>query len=110
MSASIGAVLDARITGVASFGVFARIPESGADGLVPISTLPSDYYDHDPVRHRLIGRRWGRVFALGDTVRVLLVEADPIGGRLVFRVVEDGTASAQPATPRPRRVPYRRRR
>ena len=51
----------ARITGVASFGVFVTLPEIGADGLVPISTLPSDYYDHDSARHRLVGRRTGRV-------------------------------------------------
>ena len=65
------------------------LPESGADGLVPISTLPSDYYDHDAARHRLVGRRTGRVFALGDAVTAILVEADPIGGRLVFRLDDE---------------------
>jgi ribonuclease R len=77
---------------VAPFGVFATLPDSGADGLIPISTLPSDYYDHDPGRHRLVGRRSERVFALGDAVRVILVEADPIGGRLVFRLDEEPPA------------------
>src|SRR5207344_1987450 len=86
LSGAVGTVYEARITGVAPFGLFARLPESGADGLIPISTLPSDYYDHDPARHRLTGRRSNRVFALGDAVRVVLVEADPIGGRLVFRL------------------------
>lgn len=100
---AIGSVFEARITGVAKFGIFARLPENGADGLIPVSTLPSDYYDHDPVRHRLVGRHANRVFALGDTLRVMLVEADPIGGRLLLRVADE----AAPARRRRPRSPRR---
>ena len=55
LGGAIGTVFAARITGVASFGLFVTLPETGADGLVPISTLPADYYDHDASRHRLVG-------------------------------------------------------
>jgi len=110
LSGAVGAVFEARLTGVAPFGVFVTLPESGADGLVPISTLPSDYYEHDPPRHRLVGRRYGRVFALGDPVTVTLAEADPVGGRLVFRIEEEAGARPGLAAPRPRRTPYGRRR
>ena len=106
-------VFEARITGVASFGLFVTLPESGADGLIPISTLPSDYYDHDAARHRLVGRRTGRVFALGDAVDAILVEADAIGGRLVFRLDDDSASrTAAPIRPHRGRPPgtYRRRR
>jgi ribonuclease R len=97
LGSAIGTVYEGRITGVAPFGFFVSLPESGADGLVPISTLPSDYYDHDPRKHRLLGRRSGRQFALGDAVTVRLAEADPIGGRLLFRV-EGELASPSPAS------------
>src|SRR5207248_1109226 len=83
LAAAIGTVYEARITGIAPFGFFISLPESGADGLVPVSTLPSDYYDHDARRHRLVGRRSGQEFALGDAVTVRLAEADPVGGRLM---------------------------
>ena len=109
LGGAVGSVFDARITGVARFGLFATLPESGADGLVPISTLPSDYYDHDAARHRLVGRRSGRVFALGDAVSVTLVEADAIGGRLVFRLDGDSFGPPGFAATRPRRGVYRRR-
>ena len=91
---AIGTVYQARITGVVPFGFFVSLPESGSDGLVPISTLPSDYYDHDPRKHRLVGRRSGRQFALGDAVTVRLAEADPIGGRLLFWL--EGESFAEP--------------
>jgi ribonuclease R len=110
LSGAVGTVFEARITGVTHFGVFVSLPESGADGLVPISTLPSDYYEHDPARHRLTGRRYGRVFALGDPVTVTLAEADPVGGRLVFRIDGDGGEGPGRAAPRRNRNPYRRRR
>jgi molecular chaperone DnaK (HSP70) len=42
---------------------------------------------------RLIGRRFGRVFRLGDEVAVRLVEADGLGGRLVFRIEEITTSN-----------------
>ena len=96
LGAAIGTVYPARITGVAPFGFFVSLPESGADGLVPISTLPSDYYDHDARRHRLVGRRSGRKFALGDAVTVRLAEADAIGGRLLFRLEGEAESFAQP--------------
>ncbi|HTT78285.1 MAG TPA: VacB/RNase II family 3'-5' exoribonuclease, partial [Stellaceae bacterium] len=105
---AIGRTFDARIAGVARFGLFATLPDSGADGLVPISTLPDDYYDHEAARHRLVGRRTGRVFALGDSVRVVLVEADAPGGRLIFRIIDDSAAPLNPPQQRPRRAPARR--
>jgi len=110
LSGAIGTVYDARITGVAPFGLFATLPDSGADGLIPVSTLPADYYDHDAARHRLVGRRTDRAFALGDAVRVVLVEADAVGGRLVFRLDEDLQARPRFATWRGRRGPRGRRR
>jgi ribonuclease R len=110
LGGAIGSVVAARITGVAPFGLFVTLPESGADGLVPISSLPSDYYNHEAARHRLVGRRSARVFALGDAVTATLVEADAIGGRLLFRIEDESLARPNPAALRPRRGWYRRRR
>ena len=93
LARSIGSIFTGRISGVTEFGLFVIAAENGAEGLVPISTLPGDYYDGDKRAHRLIGRRSGRIFRLGDEVRVRLVEADAIGGRVVFRIDVDGRAA-----------------
>jgi ribonuclease R len=89
LAGSIGRVFSGRISGVAEFGLFVTTAENGANGLVPISTLPRDYYDCDERTHRLTGRRSGRVFRIGDEVSVRLVEVDAIGGRIVFRIEDD---------------------
>jgi len=90
LAGSIGRVFSGRVSGVAEFGLFVTAAENGADGLVPIATLPGDYYDRDERAHRLTGRRSGRIFQIGDEVSVRLVEVDAIGGRIVFRIEDDG--------------------
>jgi len=84
----VGARFAGRVGGVTRFGLFVTLNETGADGLVPISTLPNDFYRHDEARNRLVGSRNGRVFALGDLLTVRLLEADPVTGSLVLAISE----------------------
>jgi ribonuclease R len=86
LSNRIGEVFAARVNGVQRFGLFVTLIETGADGLVPIGSLPPDFYRFDRRRARLSGRHSRRSFGLGDALSVRLTEADPIGGRLVFRL------------------------
>ena len=89
----VGATFSGRISGVARFGLFVRLDETGADGIVPISSLPDDYYIHEEDKHRLIGRHSGRVYRLADRVTVKLLEADGMTGSTVFQILkEDGSA------------------
>ena len=106
----IGQLFAARVSGVVRFGLFVRIAESGTDGLVPLSNLPIGPYRFDPKRQRLSGRHGRRSFGLGDAVTVRLVETDPIGGRLVFRLEDDGDARFRPRGPRRRQPRLRPRR
>jgi ribonuclease R len=88
LAGSIGGVFAARIAGVAEFGLFVALADSGAQGLLPIASLPDDFYDYEPRRQRLIGRRSRRIFRLGDRILVRLVDADPVSGRIVLRSEE----------------------
>ncbi len=85
----VGATFSGRISGVARFGLFIRLDETGADGIVPISSLPDDYYIHEEAKHRLIGRRTNRVYRLADRVTVKLLEADGMTGSTVFQMLSD---------------------
>lgn len=90
LSDRIGARFPARISGVTRFGLFVTLNDIGADGLIPIGTLPHDYYDHDETEHRLIGRDGGLTYTLGETVTVALEEANIDTGGLVFEMIEGG--------------------
>jgi ribonuclease R len=89
MADRVGAVFPARISGVARFGLFARLDETGADGIIPINTLPQDYYFHDEKKQALVGKRTGRVFQLAQPVTVRLEQADRLTGSMAFSIVEN---------------------
>jgi ribonuclease R len=92
LARSIGGVFTARISGVAEFGLFVTLADTGTDGLVPLSALPGDYYRWNERGQQLMGRRSGRVFRLGDEVSVRLIEADGLTGRIVFWIEEEGAS------------------
>jgi ribonuclease R len=90
----VGATFTGRINGVTRAGLFVTLAETGADGLIPIRHLPSDYYEHEEARHRLIGQKTRRIFTLGDSVEVRLAEADVGKGSLRFELI-----GSQPSSP-----------
>jgi ribonuclease R len=87
----IGGEFAGRISGVTRFGLFIRLTDTGADGLVPIASLDNDYYHHDESAHALIGDRTGTRYRIGEPVRVRLDEAVPVTGGLRFTMIEGGT-------------------
>jgi len=83
----IGAEFEGAISGIARFGVFVKLDETGADGLVPISALGNEYFVHDPDAQTLTGERSRRVIGLGQRVTVRIAEAAPITGGLLFELL-----------------------
>ena len=90
----IGATFQGRISGVTRAGLFVKLEDTGADGLIPIRTLGSEYYNYDETRHALVGSRSGAMHRLGDVVDVRLVEAAPVAGALRFELLSQGQIAA----------------
>lgn len=86
----VGATFTGRISGVTRAGLFVKLNDTGADGLIPVRTLGSEYYNFDETRHALIGSRSGAMHRLGDVVEVRLVEAAPVAGALRFELLSEG--------------------
>ncbi|MFN3471161.1 MAG: ribonuclease R [Aquificaceae bacterium] len=82
MRAHIGEEFEGIITGVISFGFFVEIQEYMVEGLVNIATLKEDSYIYDEPAHRLVGINTGKVYRLGDKVRVKVVAVDEERARL----------------------------
>jgi ribonuclease R len=96
----VGATFEGRITGVTRFGLFVRLTDTGADGLVPVSSLGDDYFIHDDHLHALVGERSGVRWRLGRKVEVRLKEATPITGGLLLEMLSEPEA-AEGRAPRP---------
>ncbi len=86
----IGATFQGRISGVTRAGLFVKLADTGADGLIPIRTLGTEYFNYDETRHALVGSRSGAMHRLGDVVDVRLVEAAPVAGALRFELLSEG--------------------
>jgi ribonuclease R len=69
----IGDTFSGVVSAVTSFGLFIELDDIHVEGLVHISSLPQDYYDFDPVRQGLQGRRSGQWFQLGQVVSATIM-------------------------------------
>jgi ribonuclease R len=94
MADKVGKTFAARISGVTRFGIFVTLEGNGASGLVPMASLPDDYWTHDEATQTLTGRRTHRVFRLAQEVEVRLAEASPITGGLRFEILTGPAKSA----------------
>lgn len=113
----VGEMYEGTIAGVAGFGLFVQIESPFIEGLIRTDTLGDDSYELDEQSLRLVGRRTGRAFALGDTVRVT-VENVSVQRRKIDLVLEEHTAAQgalfagagrAPREPRARRREDKRR-
>jgi len=84
----IGDVFEGTISGVMGFGIFVVIDDPFIEGLVRVEALSDDYYLFDEVTARLVGRRTGRVFALGDTVTVEVQSVSVVRRKIDFALHE----------------------
>ncbi len=98
----VGDSFDGVISGVNSFGIFVELNGVYVSGLVHITALDYDYFHFDPVGHRLTGDRTGRVYRLGDTLRVK-VAAVNIDDRKVDFVLAEKIEGPGKGQGRPRR-------
>jgi ribonuclease R len=99
LSERVGEIVDCRITGVQPFGFFATVDGLGGDGLVPVSTLGTEYFRYDEASQSLVGEQTEETFASGRRLKLRLVEANPVSGGLRFELPD---ASCAPARPRVR--------
>jgi ribonuclease R len=93
MTNKVGENFTGRIGSVTSFGLFIELDESRVEGLVHISSLGKDYYQFDPVAHRLIGERSGQTYQIGDPVKIKVARVDLDDPKIDFELLSPIVAS-----------------
>lgn len=105
----VGSEFSGRISGVAKFGCFVKLDETGADGLIPVRTLGREFFHHDANAQTLMGADTGTLISIGQRVTVRLAEAVPLTGGLMLELLEI-EGQAVPAGPSAKRGRYAPRR
>jgi ribonuclease R len=103
MTERVGNEFSGRISGVARFGIFVKLDETAADGLVPIRSLGREYFEHDADSQTLRGTDSGTVISLGQRVVVRLAETTPTTGGILLDLLELEDSKLQ-TRPRQRKI------
>ncbi len=85
---AIGQEFEVSVSGMSGAGLFVRVGSLGAEGLIPLSSLPDDDYLLENGNTCLSGRLTGREFGFGDLIKARLEEASPISGGLIFKYID----------------------
>ncbi len=87
LSDQVGLEMEAVVTGVEPYGLFAQGIEMPAEGLIPVSNLPPDKYHFDRPSKTLNGFKAGNQFRLGDVISIRVSMVDPDQRLLEFDLV-----------------------
>ena len=90
----------ALVTDVRNFGFFVDVTDLGLSGLVPLSGITDDFYQFDPARNHLVGRRTRRVFKLGDRLEVQVAKVDTFKKQMDFELATTVRPKTAPQGPR----------
>lgn len=89
MMNKVGEEFEGVITGVADWGIYVQEGGAMAEGMVKLSSIKSDYFSHEANKYRVKGQKTGKIYRLGDEVKVKLVRADKDERQLDFELIED---------------------
>ena len=87
MQRSIGKEFGSIITGVTDWGIYVEEQETLAEGMIKLSSMKSDFFMHEASKYRIKGQRTGKIYQLGDTIRVKLVRANTEDRQLDFEII-----------------------
>ena len=87
LSERVGNEFTGRINGIARFGAFVKLDETGADGLVPVRSLGREFFHFDADANTLKGSDSGLIIAIGQQVTVRLTEATPVTGGIQLELL-----------------------
>ena len=88
MQDKVGMEFDAHVSGVTEWGMYAEIEPTKVEGMIPLRTIRSDFFEFDEKNFRIVGRRTRRVFTLGDPVRIRVKSANLDQVLLDYELVE----------------------
>ena len=88
MRDKVGETFNGVISGVAGFGIFIELTDVFVEGMIAMRDMKDDYYIFDDIHHQLKGERTGRVFRLGDTIKIQVASVSLDDRQMVFTPVD----------------------
>lgn len=83
----IGHQFDGIISGVSKWGLFVEIQENKCEGMVSVKRMLDDFYQLDEDNYQMVGMRHGKVYRLGDRVKIKVRNVDLFRKQMDFDLV-----------------------
>jgi len=99
MASRIGEEFEGIISSVASFGMFVEL-DNLVEGMIHVSYLFDDYYYFHEKQYALIGERTGKIFRIGDTVKVRVARVNMDEHTIDFELVDSKSTAQTKKNPR----------
>ena len=90
MQDKVGYVFGGNISGLTEWGMYVEVEPTKIEGMVPLRDIRSDFYEFDADHYRLVGRRSGIVYNLGDPVRIRVKKTNLEQKLLDYELIETG--------------------
>ncbi|MBT6327692.1 MAG: ribonuclease R [Candidatus Thioglobus sp.] len=84
MRDKVGDTFNGIISGVAGFGIFIELTDVFVEGMIAMRDMKDDYYIFDDIHHQLKGERTGKVYQLGDTIKIQVASVSLDDRQMVF--------------------------
>lgn len=94
MRDKVGENFNGIISGVAGFGLFVELSEVFVEGMISIRDLKDDYFIFDDVHHQLKGQNSGKIYRLGDMIKVKVASVSLDDRKIEF--IPSGSSQKKP--------------
>ena len=88
MQDKVGMEYDGAVSGLTEWGMYVEIEPSHIEGMIPLREMRADFFDYDEAHCCLVGRRTGKIYRLGDRLRIKVKNANLEQRLLDYELVE----------------------
>lgn len=89
MSRHIGEEFEGVVSGITKWGIYVELPNT-VEGLVHVASMSDDHYEYYEDRYEMIGSHTGRIYKLGQEIKVRVVGTDRLQRTIDFEIVKEG--------------------
>ena len=90
MQDKVGYTFGGHVSGLTEWGMYVEVEPTMIEGMVPLRDIRSDFFEFDQDHYRLIGKRTGVVYNLGDPVRIRVKKTNLEQKLLDYELIETG--------------------
>ncbi len=90
MQDKVGYTFGGHVSGLTEWGMYVEVEPTMIEGMVALRDIRSDFFEFDPDRYRLVGKRSGTVYNLGDPVRIRVKKTNLEQKLLDYELIETG--------------------